>query len=101
MKIPKPWFRKQTQSWYVCINDVQHNLGKDKKEADKAFHHLMAGEGLAKPTKELPLGGLVEQFLADCEKTVTPETASWYRVFLADFAERYPKLLPKDIAPRH
>jgi integrase len=101
MRVPKPWFREQTQSWYVKINGVQHPLGKDKKEADKAYHRLMAGEGLAKPTKDLPLGGLVEQFLTDCEKTVTPETASWYRVFLDDFAERYPKLKPQDIAPRH
>jgi site-specific recombinase XerD len=59
----------------------------------------MVGEGLAKPTKDVPLAGLVEQFLAGCEKTVTPETASWYRVFLEDFAERYPKVKPQDIAP--
>ena len=100
-RIPKPWFRDQTQSWYVKIGGVQHPLGKDKKEADKAYHRLMAGEGLAQPIKDLALGGLVEQFLADSAKSCTLDTVQWYRVFLEDFAERYPKLKPTDIAPRH
>ena len=64
-RIPKPWFREQTQSWYVKINGVQHSLGKDKKAADKQYHRLMAGEGLAIPMRDLSLAGLIEQFLAD------------------------------------
>jgi integrase len=101
MRIPEPWFRKQTQSWYVKIGRVQHPLGKDKKQADKAYHRLMAAEGLATPVKDLPLRGLIEQFLTDSENDVTPETAAWYRRFLDGFAERYPRLKPSDIAPRH
>ncbi len=101
MRTPKPWFRAQTQTWYVKINGVQHPLGKDKKEADRLFHRLMAGEGLAKPVKDLPMAGLVEHFLSDTQKTVTPETLAWYKGFLGDFAERYPSLKPQDIAPRH
>jgi hypothetical protein len=30
-RIPRPWFREQTRSWYVKIDGVQHPLGKDKK----------------------------------------------------------------------
>ncbi|MHC5544055.1 hypothetical protein ACYOEI_37995, partial [Singulisphaera rosea] len=101
MRVPKPWFREQTQSWYVKIDGVQHPLGKDKKEADKKFHRLMASEGLSRPMKGLSLAGLVEQFLADSANDVTPKTAAWYRYFLDDFSGRYPKLAPPDIAPRH
>lgn len=101
MRIPKPWFRAQTQSWYVKINGVQHPLGADKKEADKRFHRLMAGEGLDTPLKNHTLGGLVEEFLADIAKTTLPKTVAWYRGFLDDFAARYPKLKPQEIAPRH
>ena len=101
MRIPKPWLRKQTGSWYVKIGGVQHPLGKDRKEADKAYHRLMAGEGLALPARKLPLAGLIEHFLADAANGVTPETAAWYRRFLADFEARFPKLPPAEIAPRH
>lgn len=38
---PKPFFRKQTQSWYCTINGTQIRLGKTKAEADKKFHELM------------------------------------------------------------
>ena len=61
----------------------------------------MAGEGLAQPMKDLPLAGLVEQFLADAARSCTAETVQWYRIFLSDFAGRYPKLKPAEIAPRH
>lgn len=100
-RTPKPWFRDQTQSWYVKLGGVQHPLGKDKKEADRRFHRLMAVEGLSAPLKDVPLPGLVEQFLADCGATVTPGTADWYRSFLDDFAGRYPKLKAAEVTPRH
>jgi hypothetical protein len=58
-RIPKPWFREQTQSWYVKLNGVQHSLGKDKKAADKQYHRLMAGEGLAIPIRDVSIAGLI------------------------------------------
>ena len=58
-RIPKPWFREQTRSWYVKIDGVQHPLGRDKKEADRQFHRLMAGEGLSVVQAALSLVGLI------------------------------------------
>ena len=49
MKLPKPWFRKQTQTWYVSIDGRQHNLGKDEAAAKRAYHKLMADEGRDSP----------------------------------------------------
>jgi hypothetical protein len=41
MRQPKPWFRKQTQSWSVQINGRRVSLGKDKDLAFEHFHRLM------------------------------------------------------------
>jgi len=118
MRKPKPWYWAYKKGWYVKVGGVQHPLGKhhedrpparDKKgewkpvppEVERAFQRLMAGEGLAVPQKGLPQPGLVEQFLADAARTCTPETVAWYRSFLDDFAGRYPRLKPEDIAPKH
>ena len=35
---PKPFFRKQTQSWYVQLGKRQIPLGKDEDEAWKQYH---------------------------------------------------------------
>jgi len=39
---PKPFFRKQTQSWYFSTNGKQHPLGRDREKAFRKFHELMA-----------------------------------------------------------
>ncbi|KLU04617.1 phage-like integrase [Rhodopirellula islandica] len=39
---PKPFFRKQTQSWYFSTGGQQINLGKDKDAAFAKFHQMMA-----------------------------------------------------------
>jgi len=41
-KIPQPWFREATASWYICIGGRQVPLGKDKDEAFRHYHRLMA-----------------------------------------------------------
>jgi len=42
MRQPRPFFRKQTKSYYVQIGKKQINLGKDEKEAYRRYHELMA-----------------------------------------------------------
>ncbi|MCD0458759.1 hypothetical protein [Roseiconus lacunae] len=39
---PKPFFRKQTQSWYFSTGGKQINLGKDRETAFANFHRMMA-----------------------------------------------------------
>ena len=36
------WLRKQTGFWYTTLNGVQHKLSKDKGEARRLLHKLMA-----------------------------------------------------------
>jgi hypothetical protein len=63
-RIPKPWSREQTQSWYVKLGGVQHPLGKDEKDADRLYHRLTAGEGIAAPRERRLIGQecLVKEF---------------------------------------
>ena len=45
IRTPKPWYRRQTDTWYVCLRGKQIPLAKgkrSKREADEAFHRLMA-----------------------------------------------------------
>ena len=42
MRQPKPFFRKQTRSWYVQIGKKQVPLGKDEKAAWDKYHQIMA-----------------------------------------------------------
>lgn len=50
MREPKPFFRKQTQSWYVRLGKQFIPLGKDKEAAFEKYHAIMA-----KRRKETPV----------------------------------------------
>lgn len=41
-RTPKTWFREGRRAHFVTIDGARHNLGSDKKEADRWFHELMA-----------------------------------------------------------
>ena len=41
MREPKPFFRKQNQSWYVQLGKKQINLGREKEKAWDKYHDLM------------------------------------------------------------
>ena len=41
MRQPKPFFRKQTKSWYVQLGKHQINLGRNKQKAWAKYHELM------------------------------------------------------------
>jgi len=38
---PKPYYRKQTQSWYFSTGGKQYPLGKDREQAFAKFHELV------------------------------------------------------------
>ena len=103
MRQPKPWYWAYKKGWYVKIGGVQHPLGKQPdgsipKKVDgewkppepirKAFHRVMAGEGLSTPVQNHTLMGLVEEFLTDAAKSSLPKTVKWQKGFLDDFASQ-------------
>ncbi len=53
MRQPKPFFRKQTRSWYVQIKGKWINLGADKDAAFETYHEMMAGRIDTDPRQQL------------------------------------------------
>ena len=39
---PKPFYRPKRDLWYVQLNGKQINLGRDKDEAFRRYHQLLA-----------------------------------------------------------
>ena len=44
-RCPQPFFRTQTQSWYVQLQGGQIPLGRDREEAWAKYNELMASSG--------------------------------------------------------
>ena len=61
MRMPKPFYRRQTRSWYVQIGKRQINLGPDKDKATEKYHTLMIGKQGA--GTDLTVATLVKLFL--------------------------------------
>ena len=99
-RTPTPWWREDRQAWFVQINRKRHNLGKDKKQAWKRYHELMARpEKRAVPSDSLP--AIVDAFLEWVSKNRAPDTYEWYRYRLQRFVEHYPNLRASDVRPFH
>jgi integrase len=114
-KKPEPWYR-EGRGWCVWLGGKQHNLGKDRAEAFRRFHLLMAGEvpgPKAGPTPEaspspgakrgptaLTVGRLMERYLADAVRRMKPNTFRVVRDFANSFAGAWGDL-PADAVRKH
>ena len=59
---PKPWYRKDRDSWFVTIGGTRHNLGPDKKEAFTKFYAIMQEPEL-KPVSAHGFAAIADAFL--------------------------------------
>jgi integrase len=106
-KTPEPWYRESKKAWYVWHDGKQRRLGKDKDEAFRQFHLLMAGE---KPTPKakaepnpagLTVEALAQTYLAEAQRRLS---ATAYRVaewMVRTFATLYGKLPADDVRKHH
>ncbi len=99
-RLPKPWYRAERKAWFVTINGVQHNLGPDKKDAQRRFHALMR-EPKSKRVSSLSLAAIIDEFLEWVQKNRSPANYEGYRYRLERFARQYPDLTPEDLRPYH
>jgi hypothetical protein len=84
MREPKPFYRKQTRSFYVQLDGQQINLGPDEKGAWHQWHLLMA-ERLG-PSNAITVKELVKRFCGWLEQaTLAPRTKDWYKAHLKSF----------------
>lgn len=103
MRQPKPFFRKQTQSWYVQLGRRQISLGRDCKQAWQAYHELMAREA-AVHEHPVTVAELCELYLEWCQQRRDPGTYEknrrYVRSFVDEIGRRFPisKLRPFHIS---
>ena len=93
-RTPRPWWRNDKQCWAVTIDGKRHNLGKDREDAHRRFHELMA-----KPKRRTiateSLLAIFDVFLDWVSKHQAEATYEWYRQRLEAFANC--RHLPDDV----
>ena len=109
---PKPFFRPARNLWYVQLRGRQVNLGRDRAEAFKNYHLLMA-EQRAAPQPPVPAGAsedesplavvqLVDRFLDFVQKHRSADTYRWYKDRLNLFCNAVPAdLTAERLRPFH
>jgi integrase len=96
----KPFFRKQTQSWYFSTKGKQHNLGKDRDRAFQKFHELMA-TGVPTELSDT-VTALCNLYLGWCLKNRSEGTYKKYRHYLSSFIRFIGKRLQiRELKPLH
>ena len=86
MRRPKPFFRKQTQSWYVQIGKKQINLGKDEGQAWDQYHKIMT----QRESVDVPddaICNILNRYLDWVKQARADETYKKCRLHLRRFAQ--------------
>ena len=114
MRSPKPWFRVQTDTWYVCLRGKQIPLAKGKRSkraAEDAFHRLVYGAEHAAPTpvqthasgptdgSTILIAVLTDEFLDWVQLNL--KCYDWCRQFLQQFVTECGTLSVGELKPFH
>jgi len=101
MRQPKPFFRKQTKSWYVQIGKRQINLGRNKEEAWTKYHEMMSSE-LDLNYYDSTVVQLLDSYLDWCEKRRAKSTYNNTKRFFKSFIECVGRRLKvRQLKPKH
>jgi integrase len=101
-RIPRPWHRATTDSWFVTLDGKQVPLGKSKREAWAEFHRIMAARGEVPQVNErITVRELADLWLLDCEHRLKPETVQHYRSRIDAFAVVHGGMAVRDLKPFH
>lgn len=99
-KLPQPFFRKSTQSWYVQLNGKQIPLGKDRDKAFEKYHTIMLGRQPI--ATDISVRQALGMFLTWCEGHRSTRTYEWYRDHLKRFREYIDETLAvANLKPHH
>ncbi len=98
----KPFWKKSAKAWYVQIDGRQIRLGKEKEEAFREYHTLMADPSLVTVGPKLTVESLLDQFLFWTKSRRAKRTFDWYLDHLQSFASFVgPKLRVTACKPFH
>jgi integrase len=100
-RIPKPWHRKATDSWYVCLDGKQVPLGRSKREAHAEFARLTIAKGRGVEGGRITVRQLADAWLRDCERTLADATVENYRLYIESFCAVCGSLYARDLKPYH
>lgn len=101
MRQPKPYFRKQKQTWYVQIDGRQISLGRDRQAAWQRYHELMAGR-VDLASEQATVAQLLETYLEWCSKNRSAGTYDNSRLYCRHFARAIGKQLKiGQLKPKH
>lgn len=98
-RMPRPYYRKKRDTWYVQIAGREYPLGRDKVKAFKSYTELMArapNRMSGRTASSDDVVGVIDQFLDWCHTNQEFRTYDWYRKHLQSFAESIPASLPVD-----
>lgn len=82
---PKPFFRKQTKSWYLQLDAQWIPLGKDEEKAFRKHHGIMAARRELVP--EVAVVYLIDAFLEWTKNNREESTFEWYLFHLNSFCQ--------------
>ena len=98
---PKPWFREQTGYWMVYLDGEPINLSKDKDEADRKFHELMAARHEAPESPTARVADIVESFLEWASENTKAATFAQYKWYGQKLSEHSGTVKARDFKPIH
>ncbi len=100
---PKVWFREQTGWYMTTIRGDQIKLSKNKDEAERAFHALMAKEvPEVKDTGVFPsFRKLADLFLEDSKVNKKPNTYRMHLYYLQSFCDHIGRKRVNDLKVHH
>ncbi|QDT69459.1 site-specific tyrosine recombinase XerC [Planctomycetes bacterium MalM25] len=100
MRQPKPWFRKQTQCWYVQIKGRQIKLGPDRDAAHAEFHRLMCQP--SRSSEPVAARSLIARYIEWMHQHRAESTSANRQPILESFSASLPKGLTADeLRPFH
>ena len=99
MRVPQPFYRSQTKSWYLQLGKKQINLGKDEDLAWRKYHGIMAG--LRDVAAEDSCVHIIDEFLEWTKNNREESTYKWYLRLLQSFAESIGRLKVSELRPYH
>ncbi len=107
--IPKPFFRKNRNRWYVQLGGKQINLGESREAAFAEYYQLMADSqspssaapAPTEPEQNQQVALLCDNFLEWVSQNRSPETYEWYRYRLQRFLDLYPSMTVAELKPYH
>ena len=89
---PKPYFRKQTKSWYCSVGGKQISLGKDREAAHQKFHELMTNRD-AISSELVTVYELSQAYLDWCKSNRKKTTYDKHLLYLRGFVDHVGKRL--------